>query len=279
MPFFKVKKIIFLFVFCLYFVSCATQNTKNHYILAEKLWNSGKYKAAVREFEKVIEKNPNSQLGLQALFRAAMTQTLYLEQHQEAIIKFETYIKLSENVPVVWESQKHVGDILYSKQENFEKAADYYRNLLKLRPRAIEAPEFLYKIGKSLFYLWRFKEAIHAFNGVIKTNPRSPWSEKAHYEIGVTYFTKGHKEFEESNSLSWKTYERAISSYKEFVDKHPNSLFVPQARFGIASCFEAMEKLQEAYNLYEELEKTYPSPNVIKIKLVRIKERMRQRNL
>ena len=58
--------------------SCGLNSSKSEYVMAEKLWTEGRYKAAVLEFEKVYNRDPKGKLGRQALFRAAMTRAYFL---------------------------------------------------------------------------------------------------------------------------------------------------------------------------------------------------------
>src|SRR4051812_45961763 len=75
--------------------ACAVDSSKNRYLLAERLWSDGKYAAAVNEFDKVAARDPQSKLGRQALFRSAMTESLYLSNYSEAVRKFRLYIDLT----------------------------------------------------------------------------------------------------------------------------------------------------------------------------------------
>ena len=108
----------------------------------------------------------------------------------------------------------------------------------------------------------------------------SPLAEKAAYEIGVTYYTRGEQrtDNEANRNLGPESYQDAIDAFEDFLKRYPKSELVPQARFGIASCLEEMDQLDAAYHAYESLRSTYPSPNVIEIKLARIRERKAQRN-
>lgn len=256
--------------------ACSVDSARNHYLLAEKLWNDRNYSAAVSEFEKVIVKDPRGKLGLQAQYRAAMTQSLFLGQYNDAIRNFQSYIQGSADLNAIWEVQLQIGDILFSKTENYEQAIHHYRALLKQKPNATEAPEFLFKIGKSHFYQFQFGEAVRVYQDMIKNYPRSPWAEKAMYEIGSTYFTRG-EESTDSPSSNHEAYEEAIQAFRKFIQKYPQSRYLPEAKFGIASCLEELDQLEPAYHAYTELKQTYPSPNVIEIKLTRIRERIAQR--
>jgi TolA-binding protein len=255
-------------------VACGIDSAKSHFILAEKLWMDKKYSASVLEFEKVTSKDPRGELGLQAIYRAALTQTLFLGQYTEAIKKFRRYVQESKDPRTVWEAQLQIGEILFSKTEQYEQAISHYQSLLKQNPEAIEAPELYFRIGKSYFFLFQFSKALEFYEHILQQFPKSSWAEKASFEIGSTYYIRGEQQPDGKNSGS---YQKAISFYEKFVRQYPKSELIPQAQFGIASCLEELDHLEEAYRAFAALEKSYPSPRVIQIKLFRIRERIAQR--
>lgn len=254
---------------------CGLNSSKKEYILAERLWTDGKYRSAVAEFDKVYARDPKSRLGHQALFRAAMTQAYFLSQYEAAIEKFRTYTQVESDLPSVWEAQRQIGELLFSKLEHYNQAAAHYQALLKKStlPSA-EAPFFRYRIARSYFFLGRFDDALKEYQALIEGAPSSSYAEKAAYELGSTYFTRG----EQLQEKGGESYQKAMTAYKNFLKNYPKGDLVPQAKFGIASCLEEMDQLDRAYQAYEELKSTYPSPKVIQIKLARIKERQAQRN-
>ncbi|MCM2322114.1 MAG: tetratricopeptide repeat protein [Oligoflexia bacterium] len=256
---------------------CSVSGTKKSYLLAEQLWTDEKYAAAVAEFEKVAAKDPNGKLGLMALYRAATTEAYFLSEYGDAIVKLRAFADASQDSAAVWEAQKQIGELLFSKTEQYDQAIVHYRSLLKLKADAPEAPEFLFRVGKSHFFLWQFAEAIHVYTEVMKRFAGSFWAEKAMYEIGVTYFTRGEQRPGEGGR-GVEAYQDAMDAFESFLKRHPTSTMVPLARFGIASCLEEMDQLDAAYHAYEALKGSYPSPNVIEIKLIRIRERKAQRS-
>lgn len=272
--FFKILKKYWIILF-LFSLNCSVDSARNHYVLAEKLWTDKKYNAAISEFEKVTSKDPKGKLGLQALYRAATTQTLFLKQYVEAIQKFKTFVQQSSDSPSVWDAQLQIGDILFTKIDQYNEAVSHYERLLQIYPQAAEVPEFLFRIAKSHFYLFHFEDSIRNYQKIIARFPDSSWAEQASFEIGSTYFTQGAKQPEGKSSA---TYQRAMEAYEKFMREYPKSTWVVQARFGIASCLEELDRVEEALSLFSALEKSYPSPNVIQIKKIRIKERMAQKN-
>ncbi|MBC7693012.1 MAG: tetratricopeptide repeat protein [Methylotenera sp.] len=258
---------------------CTGQGAKTRYILAEKLWNDGKYQAAVNEFEKVSQKDPESPLGLRALFRAATTQMLYLSEYNEAIRKFNRVVDLSKDSAMSWDAQKQIGEIYFSKTEQYNQAILHYKKLIQLKPEGPGVPEFTFRIAKSHFYLMQFDESIAAFKEIAQRYKSTPWAEKAAYEIGVTSFTRGgHPGAPDTVSVSpHEAYQEAMDSFGRFIKLYPESPLIPLAKFGIANCLEEMDQLDAAYHQYEAIRSTYPSSQVIDIKLMRIRERRAQR--
>ena len=260
---------------------CSVDSATNHYILAERLWADGKYQAAVAEFDRVAKRDPKGKLGMQALLRSANTEAIFLKNYPGAIAKFRRYTKVSENSSEILAIERQIGEILFTQLEEYKEAIQQYESLMRLDPGPEERPKYLYRMGKSHFFLWRFQEAISVFQRIQKEYSRTVWAERAAFEVGLTYFTSGgHRaegDQESGEKPDARAYEKAIAAYEDFLKRFPDSELAPRARYGIASCYEELDQLEIAYNKYQELEKTYPSPSVIQIKLARIRERRERR--
>lgn len=265
-----------LVLFCLVLAGCGWGSAKSRYILAENLWNEGKYAASVAEFERVAARDNRGKLGLQALFRAAMTQTLFLNRHDDAVRKFKNYIDFSSDQNSTWEAQKQIGEIYFLRTEQYEQALLHYRAILKLKPDAPEAPEFYYRIGRSQFFLWQFEEATQTYTELEKKYPNTKWAERALLERGMTHYTQGSQN-SGSREKALDAFKEARNTFSELIKKYPQSTLVPEAQFGIANCLEEVDQLDAASQIYQAIAASYPSPKVIKIKLQRIKERQAQK--
>lgn len=246
---------------------CSGNSPKSRYVLAEKLWTDGRYSAAVAEFERVIARDPQGGLGLQALFRAANTQALFLHQYEEAVRKFRLYIERSSDPDMIWEAYKQIGDILYSRSERYDAAISHYNELVTAYPKAAELAEYRFRIARAHFLLGRWDHAISSYQDLIRLHPKDPWSERAAFEIGMTDFTRGGPE----------ACQRAIKTLNQFVIEHPRSQWRSEAEFGVAGCLEELDQLDAAYERYERIKSTYPSPKVIQIKMIRIRQRQTQK--
>jgi len=267
-----IKRITFI-IMAVVAMGCSVGSAKKHYLLAEKLWTSGHYESAEKEFLKVIKNDPGSKLGHKALFRVAMTQTIFLKRHADAIENFIRFIEIEPNHPSAWSARLQIGEILYSKLRKHREAIIQYRKILRLNPEISQAAELQFRIAKSHFFLMDFQKAIDLYRVVMRDYKKSRWAEQAAFEIGISYFTGGG---EETGKTDW--FNHSVKAYNKFIKKYPDSKLIPQARFGIAACLEEQELLSKAYERFAELKGVYPSPNVIEIRLARIRERMKQKS-
>jgi len=256
----------------LLWVGCTSNNARKHYVLAEKLWGEGNYTAAVTEFEKVAQLDQKGKLGLQAIFRAAMTQSLFTHQYQDAVDKFQIYIRDAEVGPATTSAKKQIGDIYYSKMRQYDFAIKHYKALLRSEGTSLgeDAPETLYRIAKSNFNLKRFSDALISYQNLIDQYPSSSWVEKATFERAETIMTLGAQKSE--------YYSKAIDAFRAFIKKYPDSPLAVEAQFNIATSFEEQDKLDLATELYESIKAKYPTPHVIEIKLTRIKQRQSKKS-
>ena len=256
--------------------ACTVDSTKRHYVLAEKLWTDGKYSASVSEFDKVAARDPHGKLGTQALLRAATTQALFLSQYGPAISKLKRFVESSQDSSAVWEARMEIGDLLFSKTEHYEQAILYYRNLIALRPSAPEVPGFLFRIGRSQYFVAQFDDASASYREIVREYAQSPWAERAAFEMAQTRLAQGEQTG--TSRSAQDIFKAAMGMYEGFVKRYPKSHYAAEAQFGIASCLEEMDQLDAAYQLYQSLAESYPDRNVIQIKLARIRERKAQRS-
>ncbi len=271
------KRLAPLFLVLFLHSACTVGSAKNRYLFAEKLWTDGKYEAAVAEFEKVAQKDPAGRLGQQALFRAANTQAFFLQQYEPAAKKFSRLADTTTEPELAWESKRQLGELLFSRLGQHEASIAHYRKLLQDYPKVSESPEFLFRIAKSLFLLGQFSDALVTYSSVEERYPGTPQAEAAALERGITFYTRGeHLPGPRKEAL--ETYQQAIQAFQRFIQKYPQSVRVSEARFGHAECLEEMDQLEAAAQIYASIEKTYPSPNVIRIKLARIRERQNQKS-
>jgi len=250
---------------------CSINSAKKHYVTGERLWTNGDYKAALREFERAFELDSKGKIGLHALYRAANTEHLFLNQYESALKKFERILTLNPTPEDTWGAEKQIAEILFSRLEQYPRAIGQYQKLIKLNTEAPEVPEFLFRQGRARFFLKRFDEALQTYRKIISDYPTSPFAENALYHIGLTTYTRA-----ESGSSGRDQYQQALDQFMSFNKKYPQSALKIDAEFGIANCLEEMGQLSAAYQAYASLKERYPAKQVIEIKMIRVQDRKNQ---
>ena len=259
-------------LFFIFLISCSISDQKKKYLTAEKLWTEGKYKSAINKFLEIHKQNPETELGVKSLFRAAMTESVFLSNHLEAIKKFKLFIKYSKNEIDKQIAQREIGDIFLNKLKHYGEALLHYKELLDNDMSKNDRQKTLLRIAQAHFFLREFDEALKAFEEVIKIDSKTNESEEAKFKLAVTYFTSGGTN-RSSKEKEMASYYKAISAYKSFINSYPNSEKKIEALFGLASTYEEIDELDLAVEIYESIKEFYPSPNVILIRLERLRER------
>ena len=266
---------------------CGGSGIKTEYVLAETLWQQGNYEASARQFERVYQKDPKGNLGHQALFRAAMTHYLFLRKFPQAVELFTKYIEVAPEGSGVNDARMQVGEIYFNKMSQYENAIQHYRKLLKDSPKSADSPEFLFRIGRSQFFLWRFEEAIQTFQALISAAPQSHQAAEASYQIGAAHLSiaaqpkssvsEDDEEGDEPRVDLKARYRLAIQAFENTEARYPKTHAAQEAALGVVTAFEEQGLWEDALNKLKSMGAEYPIPQVIKIRSHRIQERLAKR--
>jgi predicted negative regulator of RcsB-dependent stress response len=96
--------------------------------------------------------------------------------------------------------------------------------------------------------------------------PKTQAAPKARLRAGTVYFDQGN-------------YAKAQEQFEKFLRDHGDTLWTSQAVFGIAACFDAQNKVNEAIAKYSDFISKYPSDPVTeqaRLSLARLYEQTKQ---
>ncbi|MGZ3692810.1 MAG: tetratricopeptide repeat protein [Bdellovibrionota bacterium] len=238
---------------------CNANSPETKFQLAEQLLEDKKYDAAISEFQNIVDKSPNSNLGLEAELKIAQIQHLYLGRSQEAVDAYRQYLKRTKDENKKREIERILADIQFQSFENYDDAIASYTKLLKENKNETELEELLYRLGRSFFLKGQFADASKIFNFQKSKFPQGKYFWRAELEIG--------------NSLSSQNKcADAIKQYDKVIvggQKEERIL----ASFAKAVCYEEQDDLDEAYELFSKIKDEYPAPTVVELKLQKIKRR------
>jgi len=252
---------------------CTVQSSiSNHYLTAEQLWTEKKYPAAVSEFDYVVKEAPNSAIGLQALWRASMTRELFLGESEEALKGFDLFLERAGSSDLAPQAQLEMGEIYFSKLAFYQKAIEHYQKLLDQKKFSHdEESKFVYRIARSYFLTNQIRKSQEWYELGLKNYSDSPVVSKIKYDLASTWYALG-----ETDKAAYSKALKLYQDLKELVKPNDHRLYV-QCIFGEASTLEEMEEFDKAFGLFQSIENDYPAPNVIKVRMHRLSERMRKK--
>lgn len=257
-------------------IGCTAQTSKSRFLLADKLWNEGKYSASVKEYDSVIQKEGSSDLSVQAQFKAAKTEMIFTKEYYSAIRRFNRVIELRPKTILSLESQKMIGEILYQYLENDEQAIQHYTKMIELRETDPDRPEYYFRVSQSLYRLMRFEESIQTLETLIKLYPESRWAEGATYFLGQSTEALANQK-QQKGENSTELFKLAIERYKIYLNKYKEGQKVWDAELEIATCYEEIDQLVEAEKYLMSLKSNSLLNPKIQEKLNRIKARKTQK--
>ncbi|MBU6153078.1 MAG: tetratricopeptide repeat protein [Bdellovibrionales bacterium] len=252
---------------------CTVQSSiSNHYLMAEKLWTEKNYPAAVSEFDFVVKEAPNSAIGLQSLWRAAMTRELFLGQSEEALRNFELFLERASGSDLAPQAQLEIGEILFSKLALYQKAIDHYQKLLDLKKFSHdEESRFVYRIARGYFLLNQIRKSQEWYERGLKDYSSSTLNPKMKFDLAHTWYALGENDK--------AAYAKALKVFQDLalsIRTTDHRLYV-QSIFGEASTWEELDEFEKAYALFESIQSDYPAPNVVKVRMHRLSERIRKK--
>jgi tetratricopeptide (TPR) repeat protein len=246
-------------------LSCSAPTGKSHFILAERLFKDKKYPTAIEELKKITENDPNSVLSQQALFRIATIQYLYVNNYKEALKTFKQFNFLSQNKELVYQSEKTIAEIYFTKQEDYKSSIESYKKLIEKYPESKELDFFKLRLAKANYSILNFKEVQILVDQLLKEYPKSILLSEALYLKANSYFTQGK-------------LDMAMSAFEDVLVLYPKSSQAIFAEFGMANCYEEKDQLDEALEIYQKILDKHPSKQVIESKIRRLEQRMNRQN-
>ncbi len=250
--------------------ACTVQSSvSSHYLTAEKLWTEKNYRAAVSEFDHVVKESPNTPIGLQALWRASMTRDLFLGESEEALKGFEAILERAGSSELAPQAQIQMGEIYFTKLARYPKAIEHYEKLLQAgKFSEEEQARFLHRIGRSRFLLGQIRSAIEVFEQAAKKHPTSAMTPKIKLDLANSWYALGDGDK--------SSYGKALRIYGEVAEstQNTNPRLYAEAVFGEAATLEELDELEKAHERFKSIANHYPAPNVVRIRMVRVSERM-----
>lgn len=211
--------------------------------LAEALYRTGEYQAALREYRSVLS-SPSSAQSEQATWGSAWAQ-MKSGDYEGAIGTFSDFIRLYPSNRLVPEARLRIGDCYFSMKD-FDRAAGRYLEFTRLHPERQDIDYAQYQLGQSYYRAGKFQQAIQEFNALLKKYPASSLADDAQYAVGWVWFQT-------------KEYLQAVIEFQRLVTNHPQSELVGRALYSIGDSYYNNKQYDAAAKAYLEVLNRFPN--------------------
>jgi len=234
------------------------------------LYESKRYKEAIREFKKLIKHYPRSLQAPEAQYHIG----LCLEA-QDAIFKaFKEYQVVIDKYPFselaieIVQRQYDIGMKLLENANNRGKfidafaGADYnvidvFKTVIKNAPYGDLAAPSQYKIGLYLQEKKLYQEARDEFEKVVNDYPDSEWTKAAKYQIALA---DAHRSTDAQ--YDQKITQAAVDEFDEFVKMYPDAELSQQAKEQIYHLREKEAENSYVVAQFYEKQKNYKAAKI-----------------
>ncbi|HAG51184.1 MAG TPA: hypothetical protein DHU69_08490 [Deltaproteobacteria bacterium] len=249
-------------IFCLLlftvFFGCSQDPALPLYEKAEEYFSKMDYLNAVEGYSSVVSKYPESSYAPTSQYKIGFINSHYLKNVSRAMNAYATLILLYPKSKEVILARQDLADI-YINSGDYRRAIGEYQWLMENAGIA-QRDDYHYQIAAAYLKLTDLRQARIEFQEIVKNSPNSQLGPQVYYQIANTYYLEGN-------------CQDAIKAYENVALFYPSSPFASEAKLGKAMCIEEMGNLTEAVELYRELEKSYPNPDIIRVRIEGIESR------
>jgi outer membrane protein assembly factor BamD len=210
--------------------------------LAECLSGIRYYYQAYKEYQKLIEKHPNT-------------------SHFDTVLQRQFEIG---NLFLAGERQKAWGIRWFPSSE---RTIEIFETVVKNGPYSPVASEAQYRIGLTYEKQGDYLAAVHAYEKILERYPKSPIAETAQFQIGAAYKKESQRSEYDQNAAN-----QAIAAFTDFLLRYPDSEKVPLAQqyqvalkeeqakglFSIGRFYEKSKEYKAALIYYNDVIETNP---------------------
>jgi outer membrane protein assembly factor BamD len=177
--------------------SFATQDARMG--LAESLTGLGYYYKAFKEYQNLIDKNPNSPYFDTALERQFEIGNLFLGGEKLKVWWFRIFSGLS-------------------------KAGEIYEQVVKNGPYSKVGPPAQFRRGLVFEKEKDYLGAVHSYEKLLERYPNDPLAEEAQFQIGWAYYKEAqHAEYDQNSA------NQALGAFSDYLLRYPTGPKVKRA--------------------------------------------------
>lgn len=244
-------------------MSCTESRQKKLIDRAKDHQIHSRFDEALKDYQAVLDLNPDSKTAPEALLQMAVISELNLKKPEVAELYYTEILKKDGKPKERLEALERLAQLFFDNQRSLDKAANYLQELLDNKEKKEDRDELWFRKAKTETFLGQFSQARESLQKLVDENPESPLVPAALLSKAESYH------FEKNLTETMKTIE-------ELTARFPESQQAIEAELIKGQCLENDQRWKEALRLYEKLRKKYPNPQVIQARIDSLRKRMRK---
>lgn len=252
-----------LLVMALGFSGCTFWQQETEFDKATRLSKEHKYEDAIVILDRLVKANREGPDALEAARLGAKLSFLEVKDYPHALLFFQQLVLYSPESGERLESQKRIAEIYFERISEHDKAVIEFNKLLQLELPPEDEVQVRLNLAKSLFYINRFQEAESEIDLILEKSKAGQKAFEAKLLKGNIYF-------------SGKQLEKAISLFKDLMEKEPERSRDEQVGVQLAISYEEVSQFAQAKAVLQQIRPYYPNPEFIDTKIARLEQREKQ---
>jgi outer membrane protein assembly factor BamD len=257
-------------------------NPKDQLALAKKYQANKDYGRAVSAYRRIISRWPTSFATQDARMGLGECLTA-LGYYYQAFKEYQNLIEKNPDSPyfdTVLERQFEIGNLFLAGEKvkvwgmrifsGLNKAAEIYEQVVKNGPYSKVGPASQFRLGLVYEKQKDYLSAVHAYEKLLERYPDDKLAEDAQFQIGWANYKEALRAEYDQNSAN-----QAIAAFADFLLRYPNSSKAPRAEelqvelkqdqsrglFQIAKFYEKRKDYRAATIYYNQVIEKNPKSN------------------
>jgi tetratricopeptide (TPR) repeat protein len=227
----------------------------------QKESQAGQYRTAVADFEKIVKRTPDSDLGVEAAKEAARILFFEIKDFKRAVEFYKHIVLYSPASEERRASQRQIVVIYFDHMSDYPNSIIEVHRLLSMVEAPEEKMDLKIRLARSYFYQNNFQQAENEVDEFL----RSDYPEKIKFEMKLL---KGNI------NVAKKDLTRAVAIFRELMKASPKLASENNLGLTLSVTLEEMKDFKGAAEILQQIRSTHAMPEYIDIRVKRLKERM-----